>query len=411
MSRKGEKRLIVGLDIGTSKVVSLVGEIKEDDEIEIIGIGTHPSRGLKKGVVVNIESTVQSIQRAVEEAELMAGCEIHSVYAGIAGSHISSLNSHGIVAIKDREVSQADVERVIDAARAVAIPADQKILHILPQEFIIDNQEGIHQPVGMSGVRLEARVHMVTGAVSAAQNIIKCVRRCGLEVDDLILEQVASSYAVLSDDEKELGVCLVDMGGGTTDIAVFTDGAIRHTSVIPIAGDQVTNDIAVALRTPTQHAEEIKLRYGCALTQLAAPSETIEVPSIGDRPARRLSRHTLAEVIEPRYEELLMLIQAELRRSGFENLVAGGIVLTGGSAKIEGLVELAEEVFHMPVRLGLPQYVTGMAEVVSNPIHATGVGLLLFGHREQTAGLGETQSLRGPRGIWSRMRSWFQGNF
>lgn len=411
MSRRGDKRLIVGLDIGTSKVVALVGEVKEDDEIEIIGIGTHPSRGLKKGVVVNIESTVQSIQRAVEEAELMAGCEIHGVFAGIAGSHIASLNSHGIVAIKDREVTHADVERVIDAARAVAIPADQKILHILPQEFIIDKQEGIQQPVGMSGVRLEAKVHMVTGAVSAAQNIIKCVRRCGLEVEDLILEQLASSYAVLSDDEKELGVCLVDIGGGTTDIAVFTDGAIRHTAVIPIAGDQVTNDIAVAMRTPTQHAEEIKLKYGCALTQLSASDETIEVPSIGERPARRLSRQTLAEVIEPRYEELLMLIQAELRRSGFENLVAGGIVMTGGSAKIEGLVELAEEVFHMPVRLGMPQYVTGMAEVVSNPIHATGVGLLLFGHREQAARIRDNPVPRGFRGVWSRMRSWFQGNF
>ena len=411
MGRKGDKHLIVGLDIGTSKVVALVGEIKEDDEIEVIGIGTHPSRGLKKGVVVNIESTVQSIQRAVEEAELMAGCEIHGVFAGIAGSHISSLNSHGIVAIKDREVTSVDVERVIDAARAVAIPADQKILHILPQEYIIDKQEGIHQPVGMSGVRLEAKVHMVTGAVSAAQNIIKCVRRCGLEVEDLILEQLASSYSVLSDDEKELGVCLVDIGGGTTDIAVFTDGAIRHTSVIPIAGDQVTNDIAVALRTPTQHAEEIKLKYGCALTQLAAPEESIEVPSIGERPPRRLSRQTLAEVIEPRYEELLMLIQAELRRSGFENLVAGGIVLTGGSAKIEGLVELAEEIFHMPVRLGYPQYVSGMAEVVSNPIHSTGVGLLLFGHREQTAGLREHPSQGGVRGVWARMKSWFQGNF
>ena len=411
MGRRGDKRLIVGLDIGTSKVVALVGEIKEDDEIEVIGIGTHPSRGLKKGVVVNIESTVQSIQRAVEEAELMAGCEIHSVFAGIAGSHISSLNSHGIVAIKDREVSAIDVERVIDAARAVAIPADQKILHILPQEYIIDKQEGIHQPVGMSGVRLEAKVHMVTGAVSAAQNIVKCVRRCGLEVEDLILEQLASSYSVLSDDEKELGVCLVDIGGGTTDIAVFTDGAIRHTSVIPIAGDQVTNDIAVALRTPTQHAEEIKLKYGCALTQLAAPEETIEVPSIGERPPRRLSRQTLAEVIEPRYEELLMLIQAELRRSGFENLVAGGIVLTGGSAKVEGLVELAEEIFHIPVRLGHPQYVSGMAEVVSNPIHATGVGLLLFGHREQRAGLYEHPTPGGVRGVWARMKSWFQGNF
>ena len=411
MSRRPDKRLIVGLDIGTSKIVALVGEVKEDDEVEIIGIGTNPSNGLKKGVVVNIEATVNSIQRAVEEAELMAGCEIHSVYAGIAGSHISSLNSHGIVAIKDGEVTQNDVERVIDAARAVAIPADQKILHILPQEFIIDQQEGIHQPVGMSGVRLESRVHMVTGAVSAAQNIEKCVRRCGLEVDDLILEQLASSYAVLSDDEKELGVCLVDIGGGTTDIAVFTDGSIRHTAVIPIAGDQVTNDIAVALRTPTQHAEDIKIRFGCALTQLATAEETIEVPSIGDRPPRRLSRQTLAEVIEPRYEELMLLIQAELRRSGFENRLAGGIVLTGGSSKIEGLVDLAEEVFHMPVRLGVPELVTGMAEVVSNPIHATGVGLLLYGRSDEAARNKEAQPPSGFGGVWKRMRSWFQGNF
>jgi len=324
MSKNVDKNLIVGLDIGTSKVAAIVGEIVHDGGIEIIGIGSHKSRGLKKGVVVNIESTVLSIQRAVEEAELMAGCEIHSVHAGIAGSHIRSLNSHGIVAIKDHEVAYGDVERVIDAARAVAIPADQKILHILPQEFIIDEQDGIKEPVGMSGVRLEARVHMVTGAVSAAQNIIKCVRRCGLEVDDLILEQLSSSYAVLSDDEKELGVCLVDIGGGTTDIAIFTDGSIRHTAVIPIAGDQVTNDIAVALRTPTQHAEDIKVKYACALTQLATDDETIEVPSIGDRPPRRLSRQTLAEVVEPRYEELLTLVRAELRRSGFEDLVPGG---------------------------------------------------------------------------------------
>ncbi len=336
MSKKTEKNLIVGLDIGTSKVVAIVGEVVPDGTIEVIGIGSHPSRGLKKGVVVNIESTVHSIQRAVEEAELMAGCQIHSVYAGIAGSHIRSLNSHGIVAIKDKEVAPGDVERVIDAARAVAIPADQKILHILPQEFLIDNQEGIKEPVGMSGVRLEAKVHMVTGAVSAAQNIIKCVRRCGLEVDDIILEQLASSYSVLTEDEKELGVCIVDIGGGTTDIAVFTEGSIRHTAVIPIAGDQVTNDIAVALRTPTQYAEEIKIKYACALTQMATADENIEVPSIGDRPPRRLARHTLAEVVEPRYEELLTLVQAELRRSGFEDLVAAGVVLTGGSSKIEG---------------------------------------------------------------------------
>jgi cell division protein FtsA len=411
MTRKLEKNLIVGLDIGTSKVVAIVGEIKPDDEVEIIGIGSHRSRGLKKGVVVNIESTVQSIQRAVEEAELMAGCQIHSVHAGIAGSHIRSLNSHGIVAIKDREVTHGDMERVIDAARAVAIPADQKILHILPQEFIIDEQEGIQEPVGMSGVRLEARVHMVTGAVSAAQNIVKCVRRCGLEVDDLVLEQLSSSYAVLSEDEKELGVCLVDIGGGTTDIAVFTEGSIQHTAVIPIAGDQVTNDIAVALRTPTQHAEEIKIKYACALTQLATSDETIEVPSIGDRPPRRLSRQTLAEVVEPRYEELLSLVQAELRRSGFEDLIAGGVVLTGGSSKMEGLIDLAEEVFHMPVRLGIPRYVTGLVDVVRNPIYATGVGLLLFGYQNRNARLQELPSSGGLKVVWERMKSWFQGNF
>jgi cell division protein FtsA len=411
MTKKAEKNLIVGLDIGTSKVVAIVGEVKPDGEIEVIGIGSHPSRGLKKGVVVNIESTVQSIQRAVEEAELMAACEIHSVHAGIAGSHIRSLNSHGIVAIKDREVTHGDVERVIDAARAVAIPADQRILHILPQEFIIDQQEGIKEPVGMSGVRLEARVHMVTGAVSAAQNIVKCVRRCGLEVDDLILEQLSSSYAVLSEDEKELGVCLVDIGGGTTDIAVFTEGSIRHTAVIPIAGDQVTNDIAVAMRTPTQHAEDIKIKYACALTQLAASDETIEVPSIGDRPARRLSRQTLAEVVEPRYEELLTLIQAELSRSGFEDLIAGGVVLTGGSSKMEGLIELAEEIFHMPVRLGVPRYVTGLVDVVRNPIYATGVGLLLFGHHNRASRLRDLPAGGGFKAVWERMRSWFQGNF
>ncbi|WP_296701627.1 cell division protein FtsA [Thiocapsa sp. UBA6158] len=411
MSRRNDKNLLVGLDIGTSKVAALVGELKDDNQIEIIGIGTHPSRGLKKGVVVDIESTVQSIQRAVEEAELMAGCEIHSVHAGIAGSHVRSLNSHGITAIKEVEVTQADVDRVIDAARAVAIPADQKILHILPQEFIIDDQEGIREPIGMCGVRLEARVHMVTGAVSAAQNIIKCIRRCGLEVDDLVLAQLSSSYSVLGDDEKELGVCVVDIGGGTTDLAVFTDGAIRHTAVIPIAGDQVTNDIAVALRTPTQHAELIKVKHACALAQLAANSESIEVPSIGDRPPRRLSRQTLAEVVEPRYEELLTLLHNELRRSGFEDLVAGGVVLTGGSSKMEGLIELAEEVFHMPVRLGVPQYVIGMDEVVNNPIYSTGVGLLMYARQHRFSRRPEIGDSAGLRGAWARMRSWFQGNF
>src|SRR3569832_798215 len=389
MLKKGEKDLIVGLDIGTSKVVAIVGEIKPDGAINVVGLGSHPSRGLKKGVVVNIESTVQSIQRAVEEAELMAGCQIHSVYAGIAGSHIRSLNSHGIVAIRDQEVTPNDVDRVLDAARAVAIPADQKILHVLPQEFVIDNQEGIKEPVGMSGVRLEAKVHLVTGAVSAAQNIIKCVRRCGLEVDDIILEQLASSYSVLTEDEKDLGVCIVDIGGGTTDIAIFTEGSIRHTAVIPIAGDQVTNDIAVALRTPTQYAEEIKLKYACALTQLAMADETIE---------------------EPRYEELLGLVQAELRRSGFEDLIAAGVVLTGGSAKMEGVIELAEEIFHMPVRLGTPQHVTGLVDVVRNPIYSTGVGLLLFGCKHRNGVSAPVKVNGGTKKIWERMRSWFKGS-
>jgi cell division protein FtsA len=412
MAKRSDRNLLVGLDIGTSKVVAIVGEIKADGALEIIGIGSHPSRGLKKGVVVNIESTVQSIQRAVEEAELMAGCEIHSVYAGIAGSHVRSLNSHGIVAIKDKEVVQGDVERVIDAAKAVAIPADQKILHVLPQEYIIDGQEGIRDPIGMSGVRLEAKVHMVTGADSAAQNIVKCVQRCGLAVDDIVLEQLASSYAVLTEDEKDLGVCVVDIGGGTTDIAVFGGGAIRHTAVIPIAGDQVTNDIAVSMRTPTQYAEDIKIKYACALSQLANPDETIEVPSVGDRPPRRLARQTLAEIVEPRYEELFALVRDELRRAGLEEQVATGIVLTGGSAKMEGAIELAEEVFHMPVRLGVPQYVSGLVDVVSNPIHATGVGLLLYAKANIDGQRTAPPLLAGGvKNIFERMKAWFAGNF
>jgi cell division protein FtsA len=403
----------VGLDIGTSKVVALVGEIDADGAIEVVGLGSHPSRGLKKGVVVNIESTVQSIQRAVEEAELMAGCEIHAVYAGIAGSHVRSLNSHGVVAIRDREVTDVDVTHVIDAAKAVAIPADQRILHVLPQEYIIDGQEGIRDPIGMSGVRLEAKVHIVTGADSAAQNIIKCVQRCGLAVEDVVLEQLASSHAVLTEDEKELGVCLVDIGGGTTDIAVFSQGAIRHTAVIPIAGDQVTNDIAVSMRTPTHYAEDIKVRYACALSQLANADESIEVPSVGDRPARRLARQTLAEVVEPRYEELFSLIRDELRRSGFEETIAAGIVMTGGSSRMEGAIDLAEEIFHMPVRLGLPhqQQVKGLADVVQNPIYSTAVGLLLHA-RENAQGQSRSRVLPGNvQGAVDRMWSWFKGNF
>jgi len=402
--------MIVGLDIGTSKVVAIVGEVAADGTIEVVGIGTHPSKGMKKGVVVNIESTVQSIQRAVDEAELMAGCQIHSVYAGIAGSHIRSLNSHGIVAIKEQEVVGLDLERVLDAARAVAIPADQKVLHVLPQEYVIDNQEGIKEPHGMSGVRLEAKVHLVTCAVNAAQNVEKCIRRCGLEVEDIILEQLASSYSVLTDDERELGVCLVDIGGGTTDIAIFTDGSIRHTGVIPIAGDQVTNDIAMALRTPSQHAEEIKIRYACALTQLAGADQTIKVPSVGDRPPRDLSRQSLAEVVEPRYDELFTLIQAELRRSGYEDLIPSGIVLTGGTSKMEGAVELAEEIFHMPVRVGYPQSIEGLADVVRNPVYSTAVGLLLYGIRHSGEHAPSGGRLPGD-GWWARMLQWLRDSF
>ncbi len=411
MAKREERKLLIGLDIGTSKVVAIVGELSSENTLEVIGIGSHPSRGLKRGVVVNIESTVQSIQRAIEEAELMSGCEINTVYAGIAGSHVRSLNSHGIVAIRDKEVSTGDIDRVIDAARAVAIPADQKVLHVLPQEFLIDSQEGIREPIGMSGVRLEAKVHLVTGAVSAAQNIVKCVQRCGLDVDDVVLEQLASSFSVLTEDEKELGICLVDMGGGTTDLAVFRGGAIQHTAVIPIAGDQVTNDIAISLRTPTQHAEEIKIKYACALSQLANLDETIEVPSVGDRPPRRLARQTLAEVVEARYEELFSLVRDELRRSGFEELIAAGLVLTGGSAKMEGAVELAEEIFHVPVRLGVPQYVEGLVDVVRNPIHATGVGLLIYGKEAVQAEPGRVADRAGMPGMFQKMGKWFQGNF
>ena len=379
MANQSGNNMIVGLDIGTSKVVAIVGEVNADGSLSIIGIGRHRSRGLKKGTVVNIESTVQSIQRAIEEAELMAGCRIHSVYAGIAGSHIRSMNSHGIVAIRDREVYPADIERVIDAAQAVAIPADQKILHILPQEFIIDSQEGVKEPLGMSGVRLEAKVHLVTCANNAYQNIEKCIRRCGLEVDEIILEQLASSYSVLTEDEKELGVCLIDIGGGTTDIAIFTEGAIRHTGVIPIAGDQVTNYIAMALRTPTEYAEDLKIKYACALAQLASPDDMINVPGVGDRPSRELSRQALADVVEPRYDELFHLIQAEIRHSGYADVLAAGLVFTGGTSKMEGVVELAEEIFHLPVRIGMPTEVQGLTDIVRNPTYSTGVGLLMYG--------------------------------
>lgn len=408
MAHSSENKMIVGLDIGTSKVVAIVGEMSVDGGLEIVGIGTHRSTGLKKGVVVNIESTVLSIQRAIEEAELMAGCQIHSVYAGIAGSHIRSMNSHGIVAIKDREVFIQDVDRVIDAAQAVAIPADQKILHILPQEYLIDEQEGVKEPLGMSGVRLEAKVHLVTCALNAAQNIEKCIRRCGLEVEDVILEQLASAYSVLTEDEKELGVCIVDIGGGTTDIAIFTEGAIRHTGVIPIAGDQVTNDIAMALRTPTPHAEDIKIKYACALAKLTSADEMIKVPSVGERDPRDLSRQSLAEVVEPRYDELFTLILAEIRRSGFEEIIAAGIVLTGGTAKMEGVVELAEEIFHMPVRLGAPQNITGLSDIVDNPIYSTGVGLLRYGINQVKEGRSSHYSQKEESvSFWDKVKNIF----
>jgi cell division protein FtsA len=408
---KDSKNLIVGLDIGTSKIVAIVSEVTPDGALNVIGLGTQPSRGLKKGVVVNIEATMASIQRVLEEAELMADCKISEVYTGIAGSHIRGFNSHGMVAIKEKEVTQADIDRVIETAKAIAIPNDQQILHVLPQEFIIDGQEDVKEPLGMSGVRLEVKVHIVTGAVSAAENITKCVRRCGLEVRDLILQPLASSLAVLSDDEKELGVCLIDIGGGTTDIAVFTGGSIRHTAVIPIAGDQVTNDIAMALRTPTKEAEDLKRTYGCALKQLASASEIIEVPGVGERGPRQLSRQTLAEVIEPRIEELFALVQANLRQSGFEELISSGIVLTGGSSVMKGMVELGEEIFHMPVRVGAPSYMGGLADVVRNPRYSTAVGLLLEGRDQFLRQELMRSQISGMQSVIERMKSWWKSNF
>jgi cell division protein FtsA len=408
---KDSKNLIVGLDIGTSKIVAIVAELTSEKRLNIIGLGTQPSRGLKKGVVVNIEATMASIQRVLEEAELMADCAITDVYTGIGGGHIRSLNSSGMVAIKEKEVTQADIDRVVETAKAIAIPNDQQILHILPQEFIIDGQEDVREPLGMSGVRLEVKVHIVTGAVSALENITKCVRRCGLKVQDVMLQPLASALAVLNDDEKELGVCLMDVGGGTTDLAVFTGGSIRHTAVIPIAGDQVTNDIAMTLRTPTKDAEELKLRHGCALRQLADPNDIIEVSGVGERGPRKLSRQMLAEVIEPRIEELYTLAQAELRRSGFEELLSSGIVLTGGSALLAGMIELGEEVFHLPVRIGVPAYVGGLADVVRSPRYATAVGLLLDG-REHFL---RAELLRAQGGgltnMAGRMKQWFKANF
>ncbi len=411
MSRES-KELIVGLDIGTSKIVAVVAEVASDGRLNVLGVGAQEARGLSRGVVVNIEDTVQAISKVIQEVELMADCKVKDVYTGIAGSHIRSFNSNGMVAIKDKEVSPGDIDRVIETARAMPIPAEQEILHILTQEFVIDGQDGIREPIGMSGMRLEVKVHIVTGAISAAQNIVKCVRRCGLDVNDLVLQPLASSYAVLSEDEKDLGVCLIDIGGGTTDIAVWAQGAIRHTAVIPIAGNQVTNDIAMALRTPTRDAEDIKRRSGCALADLATPEEVIEVAGVDDRPSRKLSRRALADVIQPRVEELFEIVQAELRRSGYENVLSSGIVLTGGSASMPGMIELGEEIFHMPVRLGEPKYSGPLVDVIKSPRYATAFGLILEAYNQRKRG----QQVRekqggGVKDVFSSMRAWFEKNF
>ncbi len=407
MSAKRDN-LIVGLDIGTTKICAIVGNLTEEG-LDIVGIGTSPSRGLRKGVVINIESTVASIRKAVEEAELMAGCEIKSVYAGIAGGHIKGFNSQGVIAIKNREVCSEDVKRVIDAAKAIAIPMDREVIHILPQEFIIDDQDGIREPLGMSGVRLEAKVHIVTGAVASAQNIVKSCNRAGLDVADIVLEQLASSEAVLSADEKELGVALVDVGGGTTDIAIFVDGAIKHTSVLSLGGNHLTNDIAVGLRTPMAEAEKIKQKYGCCMASLVGKDETIEVPSVGGRKPRILSRQLLAEILEPRVEEIFTLVNREIVKSGLEDMIASGVVITGGSTILEGMPELAEQVFNLPVRRGLPQRIGGLVDVVNSPAYATGVGLVVYGSKN--VGVHEFPTAQSEENIFRkvsrRMKEWF----
>ncbi len=398
--------LVVGLDIGTTKICAIVGEVNAEGAIDIIGIGTHPSKGLRKGVVINIESTVASIKHAIQEAELMAGCEISHVYAGIAGGHIKGFNSHGIVAVKEKEVTEADVNRVIDAARAIAIPLDREVIHILPQEFVIDQQDGIREPLGMSGVRLEAKVHIVTGAVTSAQNIVKCAQRCGLTVADIVLEQLASSEAVLSQDEKDLGVALIDIGGGTTDIAIWSEGSIVHTSVLAVGGDHITSDIAVGLRTPMDDAERIKQKYGCALSSLVEENETIEVPSVGGRKPRTLSRRILTEIIEPRVEEMFSLVLQEIQRTGFEDLLASGVVITGGATMLHGMGELAEDILGLPVRVGAPTGIGGLVDVVRSPMYATGVGLLLYGRDHEEHRYFRVREDNVYRKVKSRMRSW-----
>ena len=396
---------MVGLDIGTTKICTVVGEVA-DGQVNIIGLGTHPSKGLRKGVVINIESTVQSIKKAVEEAELMSGVHLTSVYAGISGGHIKGINSHGVIAVKNKEIAPNDVKRVIDAASAVAIPMDREVIHIIPQEFIVDDQDGIRDPVGMSGVRLEGRVHIVTGAITSAQNIIKCANRAGLDVDDIVLEQLGSSEAVLTPEERELGAAIIDMGGGTTDLVIFSSGSIKHTAVFSLAGSHITNDLSMGLRTPVEEAEKIKIRYGCALTALVHRDETIEVPSVGGRKPRVLSRQTLAEIIEPSVEEILTLVHNEVIRTGYGNLIASGIVLTGGSALLEGIPELAEQVFNMPVRRGIPIGIGGLVDLVHSPMYATGVGLVLYGSKNKA----QSRFKVGDGNVFSkvthRMREW-----
>ena len=400
-----KEAVVVGLDIGTTKICAVVGQINEG-QVDIIGLGTTPSKGLRKGVVVNIDSTVQSIKKAIEEAELMAGCQITSVYAGIAGGHIKGINSHGVIAVKNREITSNDVKRVIDAASAVAIPMDREVIHIIPQEFIVDEQDGIRDPVGISGVRLEGRVHIVTGAITSAQNIIKCANRAGLDVNDIVLEQLGSSEAVLMPEEKELGVAIIDLGGGTTDLVIFSNGAIKHTSVVALAGNHITNDISMGLRTPLEEAEKIKKRYGCALASMVQKDETIEVPSVGGRNPRVLSRQTLAEIVEPRVEEILTLVHHEVMKTGYANLIASGIILTGGTAVLEGLPELAEQIFNLPVRRGIPIGIGGLVDLVHSPIYATGVGLVLYGSKHET----QSRFKIGEANIFSkvthRMREW-----
>ena len=402
--------LVVGLDIGTTKICAIVGEVT-DEGIDIIGVGSHPSKGLRKGVVVNIEATVSSIKQAIDEAELMAGCEIATVYTGIAGGHIKGFNSQGIVAVKHKEVREADIQRVIDAAKAVAIPLDREVIHVLPQEFIIDDQGGIKEPLGMAGVRLEAKVHIVTGAVSSAQNIVKCANRTGLNVADIVLQPLASAEAVLSEDEKELGVCLVDIGGGTTDMAIFSGGAIVHTAVIALGGNNLTSDVAIGLRTPAHEAEAIKQKYGCALSSMVTKEESIDVPSVGGRPARSLKRQILCEIIEPRVEEIFQLVHREIQKCGFEDLLASGIVITGGSTLLPGMPELAEEVMGLPVRRGSPRGIGGLVDVVKSPIYATGVGLVLYGAKHQELKMFRVREENIYKKVKSRMREWLEEIF